>query len=87
MLSCLLTIPENQFSPALLDQLSNNLDSANPSPEREEALDKHVRQRIQAELSKLQAEEDVVKSALRTALEKENLGRERTLTGKSSRIL
>ncbi|KIM28872.1 hypothetical protein M408DRAFT_23518 [Serendipita vermifera MAFF 305830] len=67
-----------KFSPALLNQLSNNLDSANPSPEREEALDKHVRQRIQAEISKLQEEEDVVKSALRAALEKENLDQSKT---------
>jgi len=67
------------FSPALLSQLSNNLDSTNPSPEREEALDKHVRHRIQAELAKLHAEEEVVKSALRAALEKENLGRERSI--------
>ena len=45
-----------------------------------------MRQRIQAELAKLQAEEEVVKSALRAALERENLARERNFTG-TSRLL
>ncbi|PVG00302.1 hypothetical protein CPB86DRAFT_782882 [Serendipita vermifera] len=73
-----------KFSPGVLSQLSNNLDSTTTSPEREEALDRHVRERIHAELVKLQEEEEDVKKALRAALEKENLGRERAIAGDTS---
>jgi altered-inheritance-of-mitochondria protein 13 len=66
-----------------LSQLSNNLDSTTTSPEREAALDRHVKERIHAELIKLQAEEEDVKKALRAALEKENLGREKAIAGSS----
>ncbi|KAG8807854.1 hypothetical protein FRC17_004233 [Serendipita sp. 399] len=69
------------FSPAVLAQLSQNLEATTTSPEREESLDRHVRERIHAEILKLKEEEEEVKMALRTALEKENLGREKALSG------
>lgn len=71
----------HQFSPDLLSQLSGNLESTSTSPEREESLDKHVRERIKAELAVLQTQEEEVKHALKEALQKENLGREINIAG------
>jgi len=65
-----------QFSQDLVNHLSDKLASPNTDPARQSTLDEHVRSRIQAELTRLQAEEEQVRQQIETALEKENLDRE-----------
>lgn len=45
-------------------------------PERQIAIDSHIRERIQNELTALRAEEETVQLEIHRALEKENLDRE-----------
>ncbi|KAK7693050.1 hypothetical protein QCA50_002615 [Cerrena zonata] len=68
------------FSEDVVNHLTDQVASPNPSPERQSTLDAHVRARIQSELQKLQQEEEVVKSEIERALEKENLDKERELS-------
>lgn len=56
--------------------------SPNPDATRQSTLDEHVRSRIQAELARLQSEEDIVRRQIETALEKENLDKEVAHAGK-----
>lgn len=64
----------------MVNHLTDQVASPNPTPERQSTLDAHVRARIQSELSKLRQEEEVVKSEIERALEKENLDKERELS-------
>ncbi|KAG9003930.1 hypothetical protein FRB94_002775 [Tulasnella sp. JGI-2019a] len=70
-----------QFSQDLVNHLSDNLASPQTDPARQSTLDAHVRSRIQAELTRLQAEESQVRQEIEQALEKENLDREVNLVG------
>jgi len=65
-----------QFSQQVVDQLQA---SPTTPPERQSTLDAHIRSRIQAELTRLQQEEREVREQIETALEKENLDRERVM--------
>jgi MICOS complex subunit MIC19 len=67
-----------QFSQQVVDQLQAS--PAMPS-ERQSTLDAHVQSRIQAELARLQEQEKEVREQIETALEKENLDRERVMAG------
>ncbi|KAF8334252.1 uncharacterized protein EI90DRAFT_3051578, partial [Cantharellus anzutake] len=68
------------FSPDLVNHLEDNLSSPTPSADRQDTLDAHVRARIQAELERLQAEEELVREQIEAALEKENLDKETSLS-------
>ncbi|KAG8851129.1 hypothetical protein FRB96_009470 [Tulasnella sp. 330] len=65
-----------KFSQDLVNHLADNLASPQTDPVRQSTLDAHVRSRIQAELTRLQAEESQVRQEIEQALEKENLDRE-----------
>lgn len=67
----------------MVNQLSDQLDSAQPSPERQSTLDGHIRARIQSELEHLKQEEETVRREIEQALEKENLDREREMAGET----
>jgi MICOS complex subunit MIC19 len=53
-------------------------------PARQTTLDSQVRARIQAEITHLQEEEQVVRAEIERALEKENLDKERSMAGAES---
>lgn len=72
------------FSPDVVNQLSNRLESPETSPERQTVLDAHIRARIHDELEHLRTEEEHVQSEIERALEKENLDRERAMAGDAS---
>lgn len=65
-----------QISPVVVNNLSARLASEETIPERQLAIDSHIRERIQRELTALRAEEETVQIELHHALEKENLDRE-----------
>ncbi|KAJ7687577.1 hypothetical protein B0H14DRAFT_879641 [Mycena olivaceomarginata] len=69
------------FSQDLVDTLADNAASPSPSPARQNSIDAHIRARIQAELQHLRAEEQTVRDQIQAALEKENLDRERAMSG------
>lgn len=73
-----------QFSQDLVDHLSDRITSTSPDSARQSTLDEHVRSRIQAELSRLQSEEEQVRQQIETALEKENLDKETELANKGA---
>jgi MICOS complex subunit MIC19 len=64
-----------------VNHLEDNLSSPGTTPERQNTLDSHVRARIQAELARLQTEEAQVRAQIEAALERENLDREKALSG------
>jgi len=73
------------FSPDVVDQLSNRLESPDTSPERQTFIDAHIRARIQDELLEhLRREEEHVQQEIERALEKENLDKERAMAGEAS---
>lgn len=82
--SCTTTLILQQFSPDVVNQLSNRLESPETSPERQTVLDAHIRSRIQDELEHLRREEEHVQSEIERALEKENLDKERAMAGDAS---
>lgn len=67
-----------------MNQLSDQLASPAIPPERQTTLDAHVRARIDAELTRLRAEEEDVRAEIERALEKENLDREREMAGEAA---
>ncbi|KAK2467118.1 hypothetical protein APHAL10511_001376 [Amanita phalloides] len=69
------------FSQDVVNHLSDRLQSSDVLQERQLSLDAHVRSRIQAELDHLRKEEEHVRQEIESALEKENLDRERATTG------
>jgi len=71
------------FSQDVVDQLSDRLQASDVVPERQLSIDAHIRSRMQAELDHLRKEEEHVRREIESALEKENLDRERTLLGSS----
>ncbi|KAG8894180.1 hypothetical protein FRC01_013128 [Tulasnella sp. 417] len=73
-----------QFSQDLVDHLSDRITSTSPDSARQSTLDEHVRSRIQAELSRLQSEEEQVRQQIEAALEKENLDKETELANKGA---
>ncbi|KAJ7582450.1 hypothetical protein C8J56DRAFT_1005473 [Mycena floridula] len=68
-----------QFSPTLVEQLAQRLDSSEVPPERQSALDTEIRSKIQKQLFHLHKEEEHVRQQIEAALEKENLDRERSM--------
>ncbi|EJD53420.1 hypothetical protein AURDEDRAFT_157992 [Auricularia subglabra TFB-10046 SS5] len=75
------------FSQDLVNQLSDQLTSPTVTPERQATLDTHIRGRIQAEVAKLREQEQDVMRQIASALEKENIDRERALDGADSASL
>jgi altered-inheritance-of-mitochondria protein 13 len=73
-----------QFSPDVVNQLSDNLDAPETTPQRQSVIDSHIRARIQGELERLKKEEEDVRHQIEAALEKENLDRERSMAGDAS---
>ncbi|TFK26360.1 hypothetical protein FA15DRAFT_667442 [Coprinopsis marcescibilis] len=73
-----------QFSPDVVNQLSDNLEDMETTPQRQSLIDAHIRARINGELEALKREEEDVRQQIETALEKENLDRERSMAGESS---
>ncbi|KAJ3742024.1 hypothetical protein DFH05DRAFT_1574552 [Lentinula detonsa] len=73
-----------QFSPDVVEQLSERQVSATPTPERQSTLDEHVRTRIQKEVKHLRKAEEEIQQEIRLALEKENLDREKAMAGQVS---
>lgn len=59
-----------------MNNLSARLASEETIPDRQFAIDSHIRERIQRELTALRAEEETVQLEIHRALEKENLNRE-----------
>ncbi|TEB36078.1 hypothetical protein FA13DRAFT_1787526 [Coprinellus micaceus] len=72
------------FSPDVVDQLSDNLDAPETTPQRQSVIDSHIRARIRGELERLKKEEEDVRHQIEAALEKENLDRERSMAGDAS---
>ncbi|EIW77764.1 hypothetical protein CONPUDRAFT_128745 [Coniophora puteana RWD-64-598 SS2] len=72
-----------QFSQDVVDQLASRAESSETTPERQTSLDAHIRARMHTELERLRQEEQSVIEQIESALEKENLDRERA--GLSSR--
>jgi altered-inheritance-of-mitochondria protein 13 len=70
-----------QVSPALANQLSDATLSPDVSPARQAALDAGVRAKINAESARLHEGDDVLRQEIEAALERENLDRERSMTG------
>ncbi|KAF5387009.1 hypothetical protein D9615_001752 [Tricholomella constricta] len=66
------------FSQDVVNQLSDRLESPETSPERQSTLDALIRSRIQSELEHLKQEEEKMRQQIESALEKENLDRERS---------
>ena len=66
----------DQVSPDVVNNLSARLASEETMPERQFAVDSHIRKRIQNELTALRSEEEKVQLEIHRALEKENLDRE-----------
>jgi len=77
------------FSPDVVNQLSDRLESVRTSSERQSTLDELVRSRIRSELETLKQEENKVRQEIEQALEKENLDRERggDVSGESSQAV
>ncbi|KAF5391845.1 hypothetical protein D9757_001622 [Collybiopsis confluens] len=73
-----------QFAPDVIEQLSERQASSTPTPERQSTLDEHIRTRIQNEVRQLRKAEEQVQEEIRSALEKENLDREKTMAGEAS---
>lgn len=63
----------------MVNNLSARLASDETIPERQFAIDSHIQERIQRELTALRAEEETVQLEIHRALEKENLDRERSM--------
>ncbi|KAF8270393.1 hypothetical protein EI94DRAFT_1723098 [Lactarius quietus] len=70
-----------QVSPELASQLSDATLSPDVSPARQAALDAGVRAKISAEAARLHEGDDVLRQEIEAALERENLDRERSMTG------
>jgi altered-inheritance-of-mitochondria protein 13 len=70
-----------QFSPDVVNHLSDQLASPDVPPSRQSTLDEQVRSRIQQELGRLRDEEQHVREEIERTLEKENLDRERNMAG------
>ncbi|KAF8803638.1 hypothetical protein BYT27DRAFT_7304159 [Phlegmacium glaucopus] len=79
------------FSPDVVNQLSDRLETSETTPERQLILDSHIRARIRDELEHLKKDEEDVRGEIERALEKENLDREKSMAndgdGTSSSIL
>lgn len=73
-----------QFSPDVVNQLADNLESTETTPQRQSVIDAHIRARIQGELEHLKKEEAEVRQQIEQALEKENLDREKSMAGEAS---
>ncbi|KAF8892681.1 hypothetical protein BD779DRAFT_1510328 [Infundibulicybe gibba] len=73
-----------QFSQDVVNQLADQLESPEISPERQSTLDAHIRSRIQGELQHLKKEEEEIKHEIESALERENLDREASSVGDGS---
>lgn len=73
-----------QFSPEVVNQLADNLESSDTPPQRQSLIDAHIRARINSELEALKQEEEDVRSQIEAALEKENLDKERSMAGESA---
>ncbi|KAJ3849262.1 hypothetical protein EV368DRAFT_85734 [Lentinula lateritia] len=73
-----------QFSPDVVEQLSERQASTIPTSERQSTLDEHIRTRIQDEVKQLRKAEEEVQEEIRVALEKENLDREKAMAGQAS---
>lgn len=74
----------SQFTPDVVNQLSDNLEAPETTPQRQSIIDAHIRARIQGELERLKKEEEDVRHQIEAALEKENLDRERSMAGNAS---
>ncbi|KAG8715923.1 hypothetical protein FRC11_012990 [Ceratobasidium sp. 423] len=72
-----------QFSKDVINHLTDTRDSPNPAPERQQALDAVVQQRIQSEMKRLQEAEALVQADIEAALERENLDREKQVVDSS----
>ncbi|KAJ2924418.1 hypothetical protein H1R20_g12688, partial [Candolleomyces eurysporus] len=72
------------FSPDVVNQLSDNLETTETTPQRQSLIDSHIRARIQGELEHLRREEEDVRQQIEHALEKENLDREKGMAGDAS---
>ncbi|KAF9070303.1 hypothetical protein BDP27DRAFT_1323809 [Rhodocollybia butyracea] len=71
-----------QFSPTLVSQLADRQNASPvPTSERQSTLDDQIRAKIKDEVGKLRREEEAVQKQIHTALEKENLDRERDGAG------
>lgn len=73
-----------QFSPDVVNQLSDRLETPQTTPERQSVLDAHIRARIRDELEHLKKDEENIRREIELALEKENLDRETAMAGKAS---
>ncbi|PFH47679.1 hypothetical protein AMATHDRAFT_77087 [Amanita thiersii Skay4041] len=72
------------FSQDVVNQLSDRLESSDVPSERHSSLDAHIRSRIQAELDHLRKEEEQVRQEIESALQAENMDRERAMAGSAS---
>lgn len=63
----------------MVKQFSGHLEASETTPERQLALDSHIRARIKDELERLKGEEEDVRKEIELALEKENLDRETSM--------
>ena len=68
-----------QFSQDVINHLSDTRSSPNPAPERQQALDAVVQERIHSEMKRLHEAEVAVQADIQAALERENLDREKQI--------
>ncbi|PPQ85043.1 hypothetical protein CVT26_007699, partial [Gymnopilus dilepis] len=73
-----------QFSPDVVNQLSDRLETPQTTPERQSILDAHIRARIRDELDHLKREEENVRREIELAVQKENLDQEIAMAGEVS---
>lgn len=71
-----------QFSQDVINHLSDTRSSPNPAPERQQALDAVVQERIHSEMKRLHEAEVAVQADIEAALERENLDREKQVAEK-----
>ncbi|CAA7270169.1 unnamed protein product [Cyclocybe aegerita] len=72
------------FSPEVVNQLSDRLESPETTPERQSILDSHIVAKIRDELEHLKRDEEVVRQEIERTLERENLDREKAMAGEAS---
>ena len=72
-----------QFSPDVVNHLSDRLEGPETTPERQLILDAHIRERIRDELEHLKRDEQSVRREIEQALERENLDRESSMAGEA----
>ncbi|KAG6850483.1 hypothetical protein H0H93_012904 [Arthromyces matolae] len=74
------------FSPEVVDQLSDRLESSGTPVNQQSILDAHVRSRIQDEIENLKLQEETIRQEIDLVLQEESLGGEKVVSKEEGRI-